>query len=172
MRAAAVVAAATAALALAPWAFGHGSVQPTVAAPGATEVFTFLVQNGRDEAMLGFGLLPPEGATVVRAAAKTGWRVRQAGNLVEWHGGRVPPRGSASFQLRARMPATEGTVAFTGLEIFRNAPGPPFRFDVVLAGGRSGESDGETSRTPIFLALAAGLVLVALALAARRRRAR
>jgi hypothetical protein len=179
VRRCAVVATAAAALALAPSALGHGSVRPTVATPGATQLLTFVVLNGRDRGMVGFRLELPPGSTLVEALARRPtWTATSSASRVEWRGGPIPARTFDSFQVRVRMPDREGTVSFTGTELFAGGRGPPFRFDVVLAGGSaaaSGEATDEGARTlgkvALFVAVA-GLLLAAAALflsLARRR---
>jgi hypothetical protein len=140
VRSAVLAAAAAAALVVAPAAAAHGSVRPTVAPPGAVQGFTFLIANGRDDAgMVGFSLELPAGAAVEEVTARQPeWIASSSGRRVEWRGGPIPARAFESFTLRARMPDREGSVAFVGRELFDDGPGPPFRLDVVLAGGVAG----------------------------------
>jgi uncharacterized protein YcnI len=167
-----------AALVFAPTALGHGSVRPTVATPGASQQFTFLVLNGRDAGIVAFRLELPAGAAIEEVTARQPeWIASSSGNRVEWRGGPIPARAFDSFQVRVTMPDREGTVSFLGTEVFADGPGPPYRFDVVLAGGAvgAGEATDEGARTlgkaALVVAIAA-LVLAAAALAltlARRR---
>ena len=169
MRQRAVAGAAAAALALAPSALGHGSVRPTVAGPGAVQEFTFLVLNARQTDMVGFRLeLPPE-ATTADVTERPPWTAATSGNRVEWRGGSVPARGSTSFALGVRMPAGEGTVSFTGREIYDDLVGPPFQLDVVLAGGARSDGDG-IGAVEVFVALGVAALLTALGLVVLRRR--
>ena len=147
---------------LPPVALGHGSVQPTLATPASTQDFTFVVANARDDSdMVGFTVDVPEGATLVDAAAERPlWVVSSSGTSAEWRGGPVPPRGSASFRLRATLPDRTGTVDFLGRELYADGPGPSFRLGVVLAGGpTTSEVRDEGARTlgkaALFVALAA-----------------
>jgi hypothetical protein len=182
VRAAAVAAVAVAALALTPSAPGHGSVRPTVATPGASQQFTFLVLNGRDTGILRFRLELPPGASVEEVTARQPvWTATSTGNRVEWRGGPIPARTFDSFQVRVRMPDREGTASFRGTEVFEDGPGPPYRFDVVLAGGgaaASSEATDEGARTlakaALFVAILATLLAaasLALTLLRHRRRA-
>jgi len=166
VRIGAAVAAALAALVVAPSAAGHGSVRPTVAPPGAVQQFTFLIANGRDDAgMVGFSVELPAGAAVEDVTARQPeWIASSSGTLVEWRGGPIPARAFDSFALRARMPEREGTVSFLGRELFDDGPGPPFRLDVVLAGGAAGSGDArdEGARTlakaALFVSIAAAIL--------------
>ena len=169
MRAGALVAAAAAALALAPAALAHGSVRPTVATPGASQLFTFLVLNARDTGIVGFRLELPAGATVEEVTARQPeWIATSTESRVEWRGGPIPARAFDSFQVRVRMPDQEGTAAFRGTELFADGPGPPYRFDVVLAGGAvaAGEATDEGARTLGTAALVVAIVAALLAGAA------
>ena len=170
MRAACVVAAAAASLALAPSALAHGSVRPTVATPGASQQFTFLVLNGRDVGIVGFRLELPPGATVDEVTARQPtWIATSSGNRVEWRGGPIPARAFDSFQVRIRMPEREGTVTFTGTELFPDGPGAPYRLDIVLAGGSAAaaaDATDEGARTLGKAALAVSVAAVLLAAAA------
>ena len=183
MRAASVAAVAAAALALAPSALGHGSVRPTVATPGASQQFTFLVLNGRDTGTVGFRLELPPGATVEEVTARQPvWVATSTANRVEWRGGPIPARTFDSFQVRVRMPDREGTASFRGTELFEDGAGPPYKFDVVLAGGgavANSEATDEGARTlakaALFVAILAALLgaaAVVLAFARRRGPAR
>ena len=166
----AAVAAGVAALSLAPAALGHGSVRPTVATPGASQQFTFLVLNGRDAGIVGFRLELPAGATLDEVIARQPtWIATSSGTRVEWRGGPIPARTFDSFQVRVRMPDREGTVSFRGTEIFQDGPGPPYRFDVVLAGGgaaAAGEATDEGARTLGTAALVVAVAALLLAAAA------
>jgi uncharacterized protein YcnI len=170
----AVAATATAALALAPPAFGHGSVRPTAATPGGSQVFTFVVLNGRDVGIVAFQLQLPAGATVEDAT----WVVTSTKTSVEWRGGPIPARTFDSFQVRVKLPDRQGTVSFLGTEVFDDGAGPPSRFDVVLAGGAAptaGEVTDDGARTlgtaALVVAIAALLVAaVALVVSVVRRR--
>jgi hypothetical protein len=181
VRARAVAAAGVAALTVTPSALAHGSVRPTVAAPGAPELFTFVVLNARDTGIVGFRLELPSGATVEDVTARQPvWIATSTTNSVEWRGGPIPARAFDSFQVRVRMPGREGTASFVGTEIFADGPGPASRFDVVLAGagavgGASGEATDEGARTlgkaALFVAILAALLGAAsLALTLFRRR--
>jgi uncharacterized protein YcnI len=157
-------------LALAPNALGHGSVRPTVATPGAVQQFTFLVLNGRDTGIVGFRLELPAGATVEEVTARQpDWIASSGANSVEWRGGPIPARAFDSFQLRVKLPEQEGTVAFRGTEIFQDGPGPPYRYDVVLAGGApaaAGDATDDGARTLGKAALVVAIVALLLAAAA------
>jgi hypothetical protein len=121
--------------ALVPSAYGHGSVRPTVVAPGAVQQFTFVVLNARDLGIGAFRLQLPSGATVEEVVARQPtWTATSTASRVEWRGGPIPARTFDSFQVRVRMPDREGTASFVGTEVFADGPGPPSRFDVVLAG--------------------------------------
>lgn len=169
MKTAALVAAVTAALILAPSALAHGSVRPTVASPGASEEFTFLVLNARETDMVGFRLELPAGATVEEVTERPPWSATTTGSRVEWRGGSVPVRGSASFALRVQPPVREGTVSFTGRELYDDVVGPPFRLDVVLASGASPSDDG-IGAVEVFAAIGVAALLMALGLVLLRRR--
>lgn len=163
--------AAAAALVLTAGALAHGSVRPTVATPGASQQFTFLVLNGRDRGIVGFRLELPPGATVDEVTARQpAWIATSGENRVEWRGGPIPARAFDSFQVRVKMPRQEGTASFRGTELFEDGPGPPSRFDVVVAGGgavAAGDAKDEGARTlgkaALFVAIAA-LMLAATAL--------
>jgi hypothetical protein len=161
---------AVAALAVAPSALGHGSVRPTVTPPGSTREFTFLIANGRDDAgMVGFSMELPAGASLDDVTARQPeWIASSSGRRVEWRGGPIPARAFESFTLRASMPDREGTASFVGRELFDDGPGPPFRLDVVLAGGGGATGDGEATdegartlgKAALFISIAA-LILAA-----------
>ena len=160
MRLRVFAAAALAALAVTPSALGHGSVRPTVAAPGAAQQFTFVVLNGRDTGIVGFRLELPSGATVEDVTARQPtWVATSTENSVEWRGGPIPARAFDSFQVRVRMPDREGTASFRGTELFDDGPGPQSGFDVVVAGGTVASADAtdDGART-----LAATALLVAI----------
>lgn len=169
MRRAAVLGATlVAAGVLAPQAAPHGSVRPTVATPGGSQEFVFFVANARDVGIVGYRLELPEGARVEEVVAKQpGWTASATRNRVEWRGGRIPARSFDTFALRARMPDREGTVSFVGRELFPDGPGPPFRLDVVLAGGAgvAGDARDEGARTlgkaALFISLAAAVLAAA-----------
>jgi uncharacterized protein YcnI len=177
----AVAATATAALALAPPAFGHGSVRPTAATPGGSQVFTFVVLNGRDAGIVAFRLQLPAGATVEDVTARQPtWVVTSTKTSVEWRGGPIPARTFDSFQVRVKLPDREGTVSFLGTEVFDDGAGPPSRFDVVLVGGAAptgSEVTDEGARTLGTAALVVAIAALLIAAAAlvvsvvRRRRA-
>jgi uncharacterized protein YcnI len=161
--------AALAALTLAPGASAHGSVRPTLAEPGSAREFVFLIANGRPDAgMVGFSVELPAGATLEDVSAdQPRWTPSSSANRVEWRGGPVEPGSFESFALRARMPDTQGTVSFTGRELFDDGSGPPFKLDVVLAatsGGAAADARDEGARTlgkaALFVSIAA-LVLAA-----------
>jgi hypothetical protein len=162
-----VAAAAVAALAVTPSALGHGSVRPTVAAPGAIQQLTFVVLNARDAQIIGFRLELPAGATVEDVTARQPtWIATSTENSVEWRGGPIPARAFDSFQVRVRMPDREGTASFLGTEVFDDGPGPPSRFDVVLAGATvspSGEATDEGARTLGKAALVVAIAALLLA---------
>jgi hypothetical protein len=170
VRASALAVVAVAALAVVPAAFGHGSVRPTVATPAASQLFTFLVLNGRDSGIVAFRLELPPGATVEEVVARQPlWVATSSENRVEWRGGPIPARTFDSFQVRVRMPDREGTATFTGTEVFSDGPGPPYRLDVVLAGGgaaAAGEATDEDARTLGKAALAVAVAAALLAAAA------
>jgi uncharacterized protein YcnI len=161
--------AAASVLALAPAAFAHGSVRPTVATPGATQQFTFLVLNAREAGIVAFRLELPAGATVEEVTARQPeWIATSSANRVEWRGGPIPARAFDSFQVRVKMPDGEGTASFRGTEVFQDGPGPPYRFDVVLAGGGAignAEATDEGARTlgKAALVVAIGAALLAAA---------
>jgi uncharacterized protein YcnI len=167
---AAVVGAAGAVLVLAPGASAHVSVRPTVATPGATQQFTFVVLNGRDTGIGAFRLELPPGAAVEEVTARQpAWIATSTENRVEWRGGPIPARAFDSFQVRVRMPDREGTVSFRGTELFADGPGPPYRFDVVLAGGgaiATAEATDEGARTLGKAALVVAVAALLLAAAA------
>jgi uncharacterized protein YcnI len=167
VRAGTAAAAAVAALALTPSALGHGSVRPTVAAPGAAQQFTFVVLNGRDTGIVSFRLELPSGAAVEDVTARQpAWIATSTTNTVEWRGGPIPARAFDSFQVRVRMPDREGTASFVGTEVFQDGPGPPYRFDVVLAGAgasASGEATDEGARTLGKAALVVAIAALLLA---------
>ena len=172
MKGSALAVLAVAALTVAPAAFGHGSVRPTVATPGTSQLFTFLVLNGRDAGIVAFRLELPPAATVEEVVARQPeWIATSSRSRVEWRGGPIPARTFDSFQVRVRMPDREGTATFTGTEVFSDGPGPPYRLDVVVAGGGAaavGDATDEGARTlgkaALFVAIAA-LLLAAAALA-------
>jgi uncharacterized protein YcnI len=166
----AVAATATTALALAPTALGHGSVRPTVATPGSSQLFTFVVLNGRDVGIVAFRLQLPAGATVEEVTARQPtWVATSTRNRVEWRGGPIPARAFDSFQVRVKLPDREGTVAFLGTEVFDDGAGPPSRFDVVLARGAApataAEVTDEGARTLGTAALVVSIAALILAAA-------
>ena len=175
-------AAVAASLAFPAAALAHGSVRPTVATPGASQQLTFLVLNGRDVGIVGFRLELPAGAAVDEVTARQPtWIATSGANRVEWRGGPIPARAFDSFQVRVRMPEREGSVTFTGTELFPDGPGPPYRLDVVLAGGAAAaaadatDEGARTLGTAALLVAVAALLLAAAALGlslARWRRAR
>ena len=169
MRTAAVAVSATAAaLILAHSALGHGSVQPTVAEPAATERFTFQVLNERETPMVGLRLEVPPGARIVDMPAKSRWQAFQIGSVVVWRG-LAPARGSESFPLLVRLPRGEGTVSFTANELFADGSGPPFRLNVVLASDIRTGDDG-IGAVEVFAAIGVAALLMALGLLLLRRR--
>ena len=164
-----VAAAAVAALSASPSALGHGSVRPTVVAPGAIQQFTFVVLNGRDAEIVGFRLETPAGASVEEVTARQPiWVATSTENGVEWRGGPIPARAFDSFQVRVRMPDREGTASFRGTELFDDGPGAPSRFDVVVAGNpvASTEVTDDGARTLAGTALLVAIVAVLLSAAA------
>jgi hypothetical protein len=170
VRVGAFAAAGVASLVFVSAAAGHGSVTPTVAAPGAVRQFTFAIANPRDDArMVGFAVELPAGATVEDVTARQPeWIASSTRGRVEWRGGPIPPRAFDSFVLRARMPEREGTATFVGRELFDDGPGPSFRLDVVLAGrspGPGGEVTDEGARTlakaALFVSIAAAILAAA-----------
>jgi uncharacterized protein YcnI len=163
----AVAAAATAALALAPQALGHGSVRPTVATPGGSQLFTFVVLNGRDAGIVAFQLQLPAGATVEEVTSRQPtWVATSTETSVEWRGGPIPARTFDSFQVRVKLPDREGTVSFLGTEVFDDGAGPPSRFDVVLAGGAPAAAETVTDDGARTLGKAALVVAIAALLLA------
>jgi hypothetical protein len=178
VRPSALAVVAIAALCLAPAALGHGSVRPTVATPRASQLLTFVVLNGRDDEIVGFRLQLPAGASVEEVVAREPtWIATSSPSRVEWRGGPIPAHTFDSFQLRVRMPDREGTASFAGTEVFPDGPGPPSRFDVVLArGAPAAEGEGGTGlreAAPVAaVALLLGAAVVALAVLRRRARLR
>jgi hypothetical protein len=149
---------AAAALVLAPSAGAHGSVRPTVAPPGSTQEFAFLVAARGESGMVGFTVDLPPGATLVEAGGREPeWTVSSSDGRVEWRGGPSPGGAVETFTLRATLPDRLGTVDFVGREHYEDGPGPAFRLGVVLAGRASAaaETKDESARTALVIMLAA-----------------
>jgi len=116
-RAAAVVAASVAALAVAPLASGHAEISPDVVKAKETQMFTLAVPTEKADAnTTRVEMTPPQGFAIDSFVPATGWKraVAQTGSgeetvitKVTWSGGSVPPEDDAVFQFLASTDASK-----------------------------------------------------------------
>lgn len=117
LRAAAVVAAPVAALAVAPLAWGHAEISPDVVKAKETQMFTIAVPTEKENAnTTRVELTPPQGFAIDSFVPATGWKraVLSTGSgeetaitKVTWSGGSVPPEDDAVFQFLASTDASK-----------------------------------------------------------------
>lgn len=170
MRRASFAAAATASLAVPAAAWAHGTIRPSLAAPGSTQTFTIVVPvTAQSPPVTGFSVSAPAGVRLLSAAsAPPRWSATIRGSTVTWRGGPIPPGSFDSFGFKARLPATTGTISFSAHEVFADGTAPTFSLNVVLFSGAGGtaSADDEGTRTLALFALVLAIVAVVLAAAA------
>jgi uncharacterized protein YcnI len=117
LRAATLVAAPIAALAVAPLAWGHAEISPAVVQSNLTQMFTLAVPTEKEDAnTTKVELTPPQGFAIDSFVPSPGWKrdVQQTGSgeetviqKVTWSGGSVPPEDEAVFQFLASTDASQ-----------------------------------------------------------------
>ena len=117
LRAATLVAAPVAALAVAPLAWGHAEISPAVVQSKLTQMFTLAVPTEKENAnTTKVELTPPQGFAIDSFVPTPEWKrdVQQTGSgeetviqKVTWSGGSVPPEDDAVFQFLANTDASK-----------------------------------------------------------------
>jgi len=112
---------AASALAIAPAAWAHVVVAPTMAAPGATETLNFIVGHGCDgQPTTALRVELPKAITAVEPQPKPGWTstvetLPDGGQAVIWRGGE-PLTKADGFPVRVRLPSKGGRVTFVAVQ--------------------------------------------------------
>ena len=101
----------------------HVTVQPTLASPGGEQVLKFVVGHGcSGQPTTALRIVVPQGVTILDAAPKAGWtssldRASAAGpSTVDWRGGVLATDHADDFQLKVRLPARLGAIAFQAFQ--------------------------------------------------------
>jgi uncharacterized protein YcnI len=175
LRAATLVAAPVAALAVAPLAWGHAEISPAVVQSKLTQMFTLAVPTEKENAnTTKVELTPPQGFAIDSFVPTPEWKrdVQQTGSgeetviqKVTWSGGSVPPEDDAVFQFLANTDASKSydfkvrqfysdgsVVDWSGPES-SDTPAPVVEAKSDLGGGGS-------STLEIIALVVAGLALV------------
>ena len=115
-------------------AFGHAVVQPSASRPAEQQVYTLTVPSERSDDVVSVSLQVPAEVESLIVRKTPGWNVRlqKQGDrvaVVRWTGNRIPPNQYDSFQLIARNPVKQGTLAWKVIQQYTNATdrwiGPP-----------------------------------------------
>jgi uncharacterized protein YcnI len=163
------LAVGVAALALAPTAAAHITMAPTRVDPGERVRFQLFVPAERFNAeTTAATLTAPAGAKLEGAEGVSGWSLEHDDRSVTWSGGRLVTGQLQTFYFCARMPSTEGEVAFATRQRYTDGKVLSFPLQVLVAKG-SGEptgscGDGGGLGTGTFLAIAGGVLLLLAAL--------
>ncbi len=160
-----VISASSAALALAPAAGAHISLDPRVVRTGADVDLVFSVPNESSPGgIVRVTIGAPRDFAIDDAEAKPGWRQTRMGQAVTWSGAQAIPKGQfARFALRGTVPERSETILFNVLVGARGGRTTTYR--VALEVRRNGSRD-EGARTLGKLALGAGIGAALLALGA------
>jgi len=153
-----------AALALAPAAGAHLSIDPSKAQKGELVDLTFSVPNeddayGVDHVTLGI----PQEFALDDAEAKPGWTQSRTGQAITWSGGRIGKGQYATFAIRGTAPRRAERVLFNVLVGDRTGKSITYRvgLDVVAHA-----SEDKGARTLAKAGLAVAIVAALLSLAA------
>jgi uncharacterized protein YcnI len=164
------VAVGLAALAFVPTAAAHITVAPTRVDPGERVRFQLFVPAERfNTETAAASLTVPAGAKLERAEGVAGWSLERTDRTITWSGGRLVTGQLQTFYFCARMPSTEGEVAFATRQRYTDGKVLSFPLQVLVAKG-SGEPTGSCADgggglgTGTFLALAGGVFLLLAAL--------
>ena len=171
MRAVAIGAAATAALALAAPAAAHVVVRPMQVAPLTAVRFVFTVPNERPRgSIVGLRLSLPPGLVLGEAELLAGWSARTTAHQVVWRGGPIPPGQFAAFSLLATASGRHTVLPIAAEERYADGTVERFRPTVTVVRAtatptraRVGHDSG--ARTLGGFALAFAIAALALALA-------
>ena len=160
MRPSPLLAALAAALALAPAAVAHVSVQPDRVDAGSAPVLTFALPNELESDVVELRIEAPGGVTFAQVAAEPGWRVSSDADTVTWRG-RLAPGRLATFAVHASLGADGGAVTFqgraSGTPTARSSAGSPRSRSAATAGTAATRTLGKSA---LFVAIAALAVAV------------
>jgi predicted lipoprotein with Yx(FWY)xxD motif/uncharacterized protein YcnI len=122
IRRATAVLSTLAAICAAGHAQAHVTVQPKTAPPGSQQTLRFVVGHGCDgQPTTGLRVEMPAGVDQVEPQPKMGWTVtvRKAntgGAELVWSGGAFPAHEADGFEVKARLPAQPGSLAFPAFQ--------------------------------------------------------
>jgi uncharacterized protein YcnI len=156
---------AVAALAFAPAAGAHLSIDPARVHTRALADLVFSVPNeddpvGVDHVTLGI----PQDFELDDAEAKPGWTQSRTGQAVTWSGGMIPKGTYARFAIRGTAPWKAETVLFNVLVGDRTGKSITYRvgLDVSSKGVEDSSARGLAKAALIVGVIAAGLALAAV----------
>ena len=158
------------ALALAPAAWPHAEITPSVVEAGEGQLFTLVVPTEKEDAdTIRVDLTYPDGFEIDSFVPSRDWQRIAGGRSVTWNGGRVPHEEAATFQFvgsaqdakdytfGVRQLYSDGSVVNWSGPEDSDTPAPVLQVESSLADG-----DG----TPLVAWIALGVAGLAVVLAA------
>jgi uncharacterized protein YcnI len=152
--------AAVAALAAAPIASAHLSIDPPRVKEGALVDLTFSVPNEDDpDGIVQVALGIPSAFQLDDAEAKPGWTQSRTGQAITWTGGRIPKGEYATFSIRGTAPPEAETVLFNVLVGDRRGKSITYRVGLDVASNTSEDTGARTlGKAALIVAIAAAIL--------------
>jgi uncharacterized protein YcnI len=188
----AIVAAASAGLALTPAATAHVTVNPEKATAGSFNRFDLRVPTEEDVPTVKVRVQLPAGLEEVTFQPKPGWKRTVEGRVVTWSGGKIEPEEFDDFAFSMEVPDTPGKeLVFPTLQTYaggkvvrwieaESGQFPAPRLTIETAEGGTSATTATSAETEDddhdelalgfgIAGLAAGLLALGVALVRRRR---
>jgi uncharacterized protein YcnI len=153
--------AALVALALAPTAAAHLSIDPATVETGSLVDLTLLIPNeddalGVDRVTVGI----PPAFDLDDAEAKPGWKQSRTGRAITWRGAGIPKGQYATFSIRGTAPRKPETVLFNVRAGDRRGKAITYRVGLDVTAHASEDSGARTLGKAAF-----GVAIAAVAIA-------
>jgi hypothetical protein len=168
VRCLAAVAAGAVALVAAVPAGAHVLAVPAAVADGASIRIELDVPNERQSPMTVLKVELPEGLTVERAEAASGWLAQTEERRVTWSGASLEPAATARFPLHIRADRPAGQVALVATQRYADGASTPWDVTVTVLPAAGGDAPSSHLGWAVGAA-AVGVVLVAGSLVALHR---
>jgi uncharacterized protein YcnI len=163
-----VVGALVAGLSAVATASAHVVATPGFIPSGSSESVSFTGPNEREAPMTAFALTAPEGLRIEHAHAVEGWEESIDGSTATWTGGTLAPNIEATFGATLEAEAEPGVLELTAEQ--RYADGGVVTWPVAITITPAEESPSQNLALAGVVGLLGVLLVVALAMLARRRR--
>lgn len=186
------IAAASAALVVAPSALAHVTMNPEKAPADSFTRFALRVPTEEDVPTVKVSIQLPAGLDEVSFQPKPGWKRMESGRVVTWSGGEIGPGEFDEFGLSTHLPNTPGKVlVFPATQTYANGkvahwigaltsdePAPNVALEAAesetpatttATKSASGDDDDAFTLGLASAGLAVGLIALGLALMRRRR---